>query len=398
MKLKTKTPNTNLYDHDYKLFYFSEEEIQKEYEFFFKYIEHKRRYKHVFRVNKKGRILFREKNKYCPCCYSKDVVKNGFNTRKLHILGEGYCTVYINRYYCKSCGCNYQTDMNEFVEYGYNITREVKEIIWINYAYYMGSVRKIATVLRKTHNIHLSYQSIQNIICQFNYNNNQQIKSYSGYYVFDSLWVKISGKWKYMLALMDGQHNTIINTKIVEEERSKNIKEFLRNSTRNQERKTVTTDLKHDYGKPIDQLKMKQQLCKFHTQQNINKKIKEYSKKNKLNNEEIEELYKQKDEINNIINTTDYNQSLNNIQNILKKPKEYYTVIYSICKDFLRPYLRNITQYMENPKIESTSNKIENMFQKIMPKHIKKRMKTEKGLESRFMLCLWRWDQDNLII
>ena len=53
-------------------------------------------------------------------------------------------------------------------------------------------------------------------------------------------------------------------------------------------------------------------------------------------------------------------------------------MIYSICKNFIRSYLRNITQYLENDKIESTSNKIENTFQQIMPKHIKKHMKTEK--------------------
>ena len=42
-----------------------------------------------------------------------------------------------------------------------------------------------------------------------------------------------------------------------------------------------------------------------------------------------------------------------------------------------------------------TNNKIENIFQKIFPKHIKRRMKIEKGLLTRFMLKLNYWNVNN---
>lgn len=42
---------------------------------------------------------------------------------------------------------------------------------------------------------------------------------------------------------------------------------------------------------------------------------------------------------------------------------------------------------MENPNVESTSNKLENLFHKVFGKHFKK-MKSSTGITSRFALGL----------
>ena len=57
----------------------------------------------------------------------KNIVKNGYTTRKLHILNEGYVTTYIERYICKNCGKNYQVDMSDVVVENNNITNEIKK-------------------------------------------------------------------------------------------------------------------------------------------------------------------------------------------------------------------------------------------------------------------------------
>ena len=57
--------------------------------------------------------------------------------------------------------------------------------------------------------------------------------------------------------------------------------------------------------------------------------------------------------------------------------------------------LDNATTHLENSNIPSTNNKIENIFQKVFPKHIKRTMKIEQGLLSRFMLKLNHWNIKN---
>ena len=84
-------------------------------------------------------------------------------------------------------------------------------------------------------------------------------------------------------------------------EKEKEICTFLRESTRNQSKKSVTTDLKEEYRKPIDKLMMDHQFCQFHLQQKINRDLKKFIKENNLNENEINKLYQQKKRINSII-------------------------------------------------------------------------------------------------
>ena len=57
--------------------------------------------------------------------------------------------------------------------------------------------------------------------------------------------------------------------------------------------------------------------------------------------------------------------------------------------------LDSATTHLENTNIPSKNNKIENIFQKVFPKHIKRTMKIELGLLSRFMLKLNHWNIKN---
>ena len=72
--------------------------------------------------------------------------------------------------------------------------------------------------------------------------------------------------------------------------------------------KSVTTDLKEEYRKPIDTLIRDHQFCQFHLQQKINRDLKKFIKENNLNENEINILYQQKKRINSII----YEQNIKN--------------------------------------------------------------------------------------
>ena len=149
---------------------------------------------------------------------------------------------------------------------------------------------------------------------------------------------------------MDSKYNTIINLKMASSGKEKEICTFLRESTRNQSKKSVTTDLKEEYRKPIDKLMMDHQFCQFHLQQKINRDLKKFIKENNLNENEINKLYQQKKRINSII----YAQTIKNtrkiLEDILNNKKNYYKPIIEICEKTIQPYLKNIKKIVKIQK------------------------------------------------
>ena len=226
--LKIKAPNTILHDKQLKLYDFIEDFVEIESKTFLKIDKAKCKSKSVTHLSKNGKIIFKEHYKHCLEYSSKNIVKNGYNTYKLHILNEGYVTTYIERYICKNCGKNYQVDMSDVVVENNNITNEIKDVIWKYYAIFKISLRKTQLILKSIHNINISYQSIEDIILSFKYSNKNKIEHYSGYYLFDSLWIKINGEWNYLYALIDSKYNTIINLKMASSEKEKRNIHFLR--------------------------------------------------------------------------------------------------------------------------------------------------------------------------
>lgn len=85
------------------------------------------------------------------------------------------------------------------------------------------------------------------------------------------------------------------------------------------------------------------------------------------------------------------------MKKLKKKINEFLEVIQDIINEKLAPYYKNLTYFLENTKIESTSNIIERIFEDLAPKHVMKYYKTLKGFLSRFNLKLKRWDERNAI-
>ena len=147
--LKIKAPNTILLDKQLKLYDFIEDFVEIESKTFLKIDKAKCKSKSVTHLSKNGKIIFKEHYKHCPEYSSKNIVKNGYNTSKLHILNEGYVTTYIERYICKNCGKNYQVDMSDVVVENNNIINEIKDVIWKYYAISKISLRKTQLILNQ---------------------------------------------------------------------------------------------------------------------------------------------------------------------------------------------------------------------------------------------------------
>ena len=202
--------------------------------------------------------------------------------------------------------------------------------------------------------------------------------------------------------LKNKAYNTILNVKqfklhdFIEDFVEIDYNTFLEIDKSKCKTKSVTTDLKKEYRKPIDKLMMDHQFCQFHLQQKINRDLRKFIKENNLNETEINKLYQQKKRINSILYAQNIKNARKILEDILNNKKNYYKPIIEICEKTIQPYLKNIKKNCEDSKIERTSSQLENMFLKIMPKHIKRKMKTFKGVETRAKLTLAFWDLKNM--
>ena len=349
----------------------------------------------LIRLEKHGKIYFKNKIAVCPSCNSRNTVKNGTYERKLIFLriGEQICT--IQKYKCKKCGKVFYSDLSSLVYLNSNITLPVIDCIKNLYQIYGAGLHKIRFNLKQEHNIEISHQSIENILLKSDYEFDYENWSYSGYYLFDSLWVKINGVWMYLLALFDVKLNTIVSIKLVESEDSETIYQFLDDSLRNQKKISIGTDLKHEYRKSIDKLKVKHHFCKFHVKQRINKRFKNYFDKNKLDEKSIDRLINLKQLIFQLLDAETLDESKNIQDKLINFKCENNKFIKKLLWNFIIPHFKKLTTHLENQYIPPTNNKIENIFQKVFPKHIKRTMKIENGLLKRFMLKLNHWNIKN---
>lgn len=349
----------------------------------------------LIRLEKHGKIYFKNKIAVCPSCNSRNTVKNGTYERKLIFLriGEQICT--IQKYKCKKCGKVFYSDLSSLVYLNSNITLPVIDCIKNLYQIYGAGLHKIRFNLKQEHNIEISHQSIENILLKSDYEFDYENWSYSGYYLFDSLWVKINGVWMYLLALFDVKLNTIVSIKLVESEDSETIYQFLDDSLRNQKKISIGADLKHEYRKSIDKLKVKHHFCKFHVKQRINKRFRNYFDKNKLDEKSIDRLINLKQLIFQLLDAETLDESKNIRDKLINFKCENNKFIKKLLWNFIIPHFKKLTTHLENQYIPSTNNKIENIFQKVFPKHIKRTMKIENGLLKRFMLKLNHWNIKN---
>ena len=391
----TKAPNNSLGDIEYKLTDFVPEFVE------FRQSEDNSQFgcdnisDNLFRTYRNGKTYFKNISAYCPSCKSRNVIFDSVINRKLIFLRIGRKNCDIQKYKCLNCGYRFKTDLSSIVYENTNVTKPVMEHIIHLYCYFTGSLYRIQKSLYKEHNISISHQTIENVILKSEFELEFPWGSLSGYYGFDALWVKKNGKWKYLLVLFDTKLNIVVSRFLADSESIEVVYKFLRKSLRNQNVKCITTDLKVEYRDAIDRLHFKQQFCLFHVKQKINRNINDYVGKNNIADEELDLIESYKDRIFALLNSESFDLAKKRRESLMGELGLMPLVISKIMWDLIIPYFRKLTYFLLDENIESTNNKLENVFQKTFNKDTKKKYKTQDGIEKRFDMKINVWNEEN---
>ena len=319
----------------------------------------------------------------CPHCGTRHVVKYGFTKRTLVFKEIGKTIVKVQRYICKRCSKTFQTDLTSLVDKNSNFTNELKSESEHLISDYLGSLKNVCKSFKKFFGITVSHQTIENWLFV-----NENILEFdlgrcSGYYVFDVEWIKINEKWKYRHTLLDSISNYIVADVIYDKEDETTVEKFLKESTANKNKKAITTDLDSKYPQIIEKLGFKHQLCIFHAKKSLNKQLKVFKDKFHLSEEEFEEGHQQLKSIKNLFDLDDYDEAEKELQSLIFRKNEFHPAIYEIIRKSISPRYKRFIHYLKDKRIEKTSNKIENAFQKTMPKSRKRTFKTKRGVLKR---------------
>ena len=71
------------------------------------------------------------------------------------------------------------------------------------------------------------------------------------------------------------------------------------------------------------------------------------------------------------------------VQSLIYREDDFHPVIYKIIRKSIAPRYKSFIYHLKDKRIEKTSNKLENAFQKTMPKSRKRTFKTKRGVLKR---------------
>ena len=98
--------------------------------------------------------------------------------------------------------------------------------------------------------------------------------------------------------------------------------------------------------------------------------------------------------IKDLFDLNDIDEFKNEVWSLIYRKDDFYPVIYKIIRKFIFPRYKSFIYHLKDKKIEKTSNKIENAFQKTMPKSRKRTFKTKRGVLKRIYRRDLIWNQN----
>jgi transposase-like protein len=369
-------------------------------------------------------ILHYYTNPMCPKC-GQSMNQNGYN----YITKRHIGSIKVGKYLCSNCKTIVHTDINFWSEQISQIKRTMCELLMClknggNSYRRMGLISQFILPFKKSS----LYEQFSKIIEEIDFSPSVPHGKIA-ILNFDEEYIKISGKWKYRLTLLNNETKIPIAEKVVKKLTNKNIRDFIKSSFNPEQydKVFVVTDLKPGYKEIFISLfgdKLIHQYCLFHLYQLIckefpkNSSLSELLQQYKLMNifydyelevQQIEKMVQEeknlgdmevkelrtwtrmkKDEIFDYFssfrdsNSNKLREPIEAYYKMLEVYEEYDDMPINIQKriDMIDESILNFLAYRSIPGAPATNNAIEGYFSTTTNPILKRQMKTEKGAEN----------------
>lgn len=315
----------------------------------------------------------------CPVCGSSKVIKQEYYSRNLKLAEFGSQSIFVRRYFCKTCNKKFTTPLNVIIEKGHQYPKIYQKNVKESYKTGYCSFRHLKKILLSIYNNAPSHQTIYNWIGEVSSKSIAEDSNCSGFYCYDEQYLRINGMRFYRLSLIDSILNKPITEEIVNNLKYGTVKSFIKKATSNKPVQAITTDHRRKYKRILDGLKINHQLCIFHLFKMIGKEV-----YRKLNSDFVSDREKIRicivfSEIKEVFRTFDLDTAVNRLEMLLKKIKEIPAIfpkpIQKIVQDFDR-----LTLFMRDGLVSRTTNPIESYYRNTIPDSLKRIFKTSNGI------------------
>jgi transposase-like protein len=315
----------------------------------------------------------------CPVCGSSRVIKQEYYPRNLKLAEFGTQTIYVRRYFCKTCTKKFTTPLDIFVEKGHQYAKAYQNNVRESYKTGYCSLRHLEKIFLSIYENAPSHQTIYNWIGEVNSKLISEDSKFSGFYCYDEQYLRINGYRFYRLSVIDSILNKPVAEEIVDNLKYGTVKSFIKKAISDKPIFAITTDHRRKYKRILDGLKINHQLCIFHLFKMIGKDA--YKK---LNSEFVTDRDKIRicivfSEIKEIFRTFDLDIAVNRLETLLKKIKEIPSIFHKIIQKIVQDFDR-LTLFMRDGLISRTTNPIESYYRNTIPDSLKRIFKTPEGI------------------
>ena len=171
-------------------------------------------------INSEG--IIEEVNPCYKHCGAKKYSRKGYNWKLLYLENGMAIRVKVKRYKCKKCGKKFQVEFPQYWDKFCNFWNKIKDKAKSLLKNGWKSLRNIGNDFQSLLDLKISHETIRKSLKNDNdlYWLNEEIEL-SGYYAFDTQWIRINRKWVYRLTLFDIINNMPVACLISEKETPK---------------------------------------------------------------------------------------------------------------------------------------------------------------------------------
>lgn len=362
----------------------------------------------------------------CSSCGGK-LREDGKNKKKVRLPYSGKKEVFLKRYECSKCGRKITTPLPDY-ENGKHHATCLRTLSGMIRGLFSTPLRKVKEILFLTRGISPSHESIRQYEMNFGreYEKIPGTNRGSGIYCHDEQYVTIDGEEHYRFALKDAITGEILGDEINDDKKQDSVYLFWKKHLVDRYIKAIVTDMDKMYPAlikqlerdicekkdlPLNECEILHQMCIFHAERWFSREVHQALSSINTWKGKYQENYDNEKRVFWLLFSLDNQERMkyhlgrlrtdwrlwaknviNDSDTTLKdKAKIMFDFIYRwraryhprIAKvlESLDEKWDNLTLFYEHPEIPKTNNSIEHHYALTNPERVKRRFKTDIGLE-----------------
>jgi transposase-like protein len=332
----------------------------------------------------------------CPECGSLNIRENGWMVRKPIIVTGKKVELVVQKYMCNKCKHPFVTPLDELVEPYLHFSKDIISLAVHLYINCHQSFESSAETIEELTGIEIDKRSVKRWVKRKRPPSIESGRKETGVYHVDEQRISLNGEVKWRHAILSSEGKVIADS-VQDDKKQETITKNLIEHLGNEDVHVIVTDIDNKYpgaieelrrhiaerkGVPLDQVKIKHQLCVFHLFQLITMELKKSAGFNPFARKRLPpDLDRLKKDLFAVFYHRARKGAREALDKIVERRWEYKDRARSLIER-IDQHFEDLTWFMVDPTIPKTNNIMENYFSTTVPNKVKHRYKTKETIDA----------------